>query len=92
MAEKLGVRRAPRSVDELGAVLDAYTEEFHIGSQARETVRFLAWPPLPLATRPTYALVFAAATSMLPRSARWRLRLPVAPLAEPLAIRPRPRC
>lgn len=88
VAEKLGVRRAPRDVEDLAAVLGAYREEFHIGRQARETVRFLAWPPLPAATRPTYALVFATAASMLPREARWRLRLPVAPLAEPLAIRP----
>lgn len=88
VAEKLGVRRAPRDRDELIAVLDAYREEHHIGSQARDTVRFLAFPPLPLATRPTYALVFAAAASMLPREARWKLRLPVAPLTEPLAIRP----
>lgn len=88
VAEKLGVRRAPRSREELAAVLDSYRPEHHIGSQARDTVRFLAWPPLPLATRPAYGLVFAAATSMLPRHARRRLRLPVAPFAEPLVIRP----
>lgn len=88
VAEKLGVRRAPRDREELAAVLDAYGEELHVGHQARETVRFLAWPPLPLATRPTYALVFATAVSMLPRRVRRALRLPVAPLAEPLAIRP----
>jgi uncharacterized protein (DUF2236 family) len=88
VAEKLGVRRAPRSRDDLAAVLHSYRPEYHIGSQARETVRFLAWPPLPLATRPAYGLAFAAAVSMLPRHARRALRLPVAPLAEPLAIRP----
>jgi uncharacterized protein (DUF2236 family) len=88
IAEKLGVLRAPRTRADLTAVLDGYRPEHHIGSQARETVRFLAWPPLPLATRPTYGVVFAAAVSMLPRYARWQLRLPVAPLVEPLAIRP----
>ncbi len=88
VAEKLGVLRAPRDRVELTAVLDAYHEEHHIGSQARDTVRFLAWPPLPLAARPSYALVFAAAVAMLPREVRWKLRLPVAPLVEPLAIRP----
>jgi len=88
VAEKLGVLRAPRSRDELGAVLDSYRPEHHIGSQARDTVRFLAWPPLPLATRPAYGLAFAAAASMLPRYVRWQLRLPIVPLAEPLAIRP----
>jgi uncharacterized protein (DUF2236 family) len=88
IAEGLGVLRAPRSRDDLNAVLDAYRPEFHVGAQARETIRFLAWPPLPLATRPSYGLLFAAAASMLPTWARWRLRLPVAPLAEPFAIRP----
>ena len=88
VAEKLGVRRAPRSRDDLAAVLHSYRCEYHIGSQARETVRFLAWPPLPLATRPAYGLAFTAAASMLPRHARHALRLPVAPLAEPFAIRP----
>jgi uncharacterized protein (DUF2236 family) len=88
VAEKLGVRRAPRSRDDLAAVLASYRTEHHIGRQARETVRFLAWPPLPLATRPAYGLAFAAATSMLPREARWKLRLPIAPLAEPFVIRP----
>lgn len=88
IAEGLGVLRAPRSRDDLNAVLDAYRPEFHVGTQARETIRFLAWPPLPLATRPSYGLLFAAAASMLPTWARWRLRLPVAPLAEPFAIRP----
>ena len=88
VAEKLGVRRAPRSLDDLAAVLHSYRPEYHIGSQARETVRFLAWPPLPLATRPAYGLAFTAAVSMLPRHARRALRLPLAPLAEPFAIRP----
>lgn len=88
VAEGLGVRRAPRSVEELGLVLDSYRPEHHVGRQARETVRFLAWPPLPAATRPAYGLVFATAVSMLPRHTRRRLRLPVAPLAEPFVIRP----
>ena len=88
VAEKLGVRRAPRSRSDLAAVLAGYRPEHHIGRQARDTVRFLAWPPLPLVTRPAYGLAFAAAASMLPRFARRELRLPLAPLAEPLAIRP----
>lgn len=88
VAEKLGAHRAPRSRKELASALDGYRAEHHIGSQARETVRFLSWPPLPLATRPAYGLAFAAAVSMLPRRMQWQLRLPIAPLAEPLTIRP----
>lgn len=88
VAERLGVVGAPRNRSELRSVLQGFRSELTVGRQARDTVRFLAFPPLPLTTRPTYALVFAAAVSMLPRFARRMLWLPVAPLAEPLAIRP----
>lgn len=88
IAEKLGVPRPPRCRRTLAAALDGYRAEHHVGRQARDTVRFLTWPPLPLAARPTYGLVFAAAVSMLPAHARRQLLLPVAPLAEPFAIRP----
>ncbi|MEZ5166214.1 MAG: MazG nucleotide pyrophosphohydrolase domain-containing protein [Acidimicrobiales bacterium] len=53
---------------QLKRALWSYRPELHVGRQARDTVRFLAWPPLPLATRPTYGLVFAAAAAMLPGS------------------------
>ena len=88
VGEKLGVLEAPRSRAELRVRLEHYRPELHAGGQARETVRFLAWPPLPLSTRPSYGILFSAAASMLPGFARRMLRLPVAPFAEPLAIRP----
>ena len=88
VAEGLGAIDAPRSRAELRATLGGYRQELTVGRQARETVRFLAWPPLPLVVRPSYGVIFAAATSMLPGFARRMLRLPVAPLVEPLAIRP----
>ncbi len=88
VAEKLGVVEPPRSRADLRSVLESYRPELAIGRQARETVRFLAWPPLPLAARPAYGLVFAAAVASLPGFSRRMLWLPVAPLAEPLAIRP----
>jgi uncharacterized protein (DUF2236 family) len=88
IAEKLGAIDGPRSRAELRATLEDFRPELAVGPQARETLRFLAWPPLPLAIRPTYGVVFAAAASMLPGFARRMLWLPVAPLAEPLAIRP----
>jgi uncharacterized protein (DUF2236 family) len=88
VAEALGVVDPPRGRAELRATLESYRPELAVGRQARETVRFLTWPPLPLAVRPTYGLIFAAATSMLPGFARRMLRLPIAPLVEPLAIRP----
>ena len=88
IATKLGVVDPPASRAELREQLEAFRPELAIGRQARETVRFLAWPPLPLATRPVYGLVFPAAVSMPPGFARRLLWLPAAPLAEPLAIRP----
>ena len=88
IAEQLGVRRAPRSREELHAVLDAYQDEYQVGTQARQAIHFLTWPPLPLAVRPAYALVFAAATSLLPPKVRWKLRLPLPPIVEPMLIRP----
>ena len=88
VAERLGVVDPPRTQAELRRTLSSYRPELAVGRQARETVRFLAWPPLPLAARPAYAVTFSAAVSMLPGFARRRLWLPVAPLAEPLAIRP----
>lgn len=88
VAQRLGVVDPPRSRAALRRILSSYRPELEVGRQARDTVRFLAWPPLPLVARPAYGVVFAAASSMLPPFARRRLRLPVAPLAEPLAIRP----
>jgi uncharacterized protein (DUF2236 family) len=88
VADGLGVIDPPRSRADLRRILSSYRPELRVGRQARETVRFLAWPPLPLAARPAYAVTFSAAASMLPGFARRRLWLPVAPLAEPLAIRP----
>ncbi len=88
VAERLGANDAPRSRAELRATLERFRPELAVGRQARETLRFLAWPPIALTLRPTYGVVFAAAASMLPGFARRMLWLPVVPLAEPLAIRP----
>lgn len=88
VATKLGVLDPPRSRAELRDRLVAFRPDLEVGHQARETVRFLAFPPLPLTLRPTYAIAFSAGVGMLPGFARRMLRLPLAPLAEPLAIRP----
>lgn len=85
---RLGMADAPLSEVELNHALQSYRPELEVGQQARETVRFLLFPPLPLAARAPYAVLFGAATALLPRWARWMLRLPVAPGADPLVIRP----
>jgi len=88
IAEKLGVIDPPRSRRELRDQLVAFRPELEVGGQARSTVRFLMMPPLPVAARPAYGIIVAAAISLLPRHARRKLWLPVVPLAEPAAIRP----
>jgi|DEB0MinimDraft_10_1074344.scaffolds.fasta_scaffold00023_41 uncharacterized protein (DUF2236 family) len=88
IGEALGVVDPPQSREELRQRLLSYRDELTVGPDTRETVRFLAFPPLSLAARPSYGVIFAAAASMLPGFARRMLMIPVAPLAEPIAIRP----
>jgi uncharacterized protein (DUF2236 family) len=88
IARRLGVDDPPTRIDELKRTLWSYRAELKVGRQARDTVRFLALPPVAIAARPTYGIVFSAAVAMLPGFARRMLWLPVLPLAEPIAIRP----
>ncbi len=88
VAQGLGVAEPPRSVSELADRIDDYRPELHVGSQGREIVRFLLYPDLPLAARPWHGMIAAAAIGMLPGWARRMLWLPVAPLANPLLVRP----
>jgi uncharacterized protein (DUF2236 family) len=88
IAERLGADQPPRSVPELRDRLADYRPELKVGSQARDAVRFLLAPPLPLAARPAYGLITAAAVGLLPRFARRALLLPVAPTVDPLVVRP----
>ncbi len=85
---KLGVVDPPRTRVELRDTLVEFRAELHVGSQARDTVRFLLAPPLRLSARAPYGVIAAAAISLLPRHARRKLWLPVAPIAERIAIRP----
>ena len=88
VAERLGAIDSPRTMSELQAELASYRPEMHVGSQAREAVRFLVLPPLPVAVLPTYAVVLGAAVGLLPLWVRWRLRLPMGVLADPLVAQP----
>ncbi|OWY63134.1 hypothetical protein B7486_54740 [cyanobacterium TDX16] len=88
VAELLDAETVPRSVAELREVLEAFRPELEVGDQARETVRFLMWPPVPLAMRGAYGLVAAAAVGLLPGFARRDLGLPTVPFADPLVVRP----
>jgi uncharacterized protein (DUF2236 family) len=89
IAERLGVIDPPRTSPELRAALAAYRSELRGTREARQSARFLLLePPLPLAARPPYALLAAAAVSLLPGWARWPLRLPVLPVSEAVLVKP----
>ena len=56
--------------------------------QARDAVRFLLVPPLPLSARPAYAIVSSASIGLLPLWAQRMLWLPSFPPVDRLAVRP----
>ena len=77
VSAKLGVIDPPQSVAELREALVSYRPEMRGTPEARDTARFLLlYPPIPLLARPAYALISAAAVSMLPGWARRMLLLP----------------
>ena len=88
VATELGVEDPPLSVGELAAQLSAYRPELAGTPAAREAARFIVLgSPVPVALRAPYALLAAGAVGLLPRWARWPLRLPYLPLAEATVVR-----
>lgn len=88
IGKRLGVIDPPRDRAELRAALVAMRPRLQAGAQAREAIRFLVWPPLPLYLRPAYGVFTAAAIGLLPGFVRRDLRLPVAPFGDPVVVRP----
>lgn len=84
----MGADDVPESVAEAEAYFAAIGPELRGSAQAREAVRFLAWPPVPARLRPAYVTVFAAAVAILPPSLRDELWLPELPAVERIAVRP----
>ena len=83
VAAALGAVEVPASVAELAALLEAYRPELASTPAARATARYLVvTPPLPIGLRPAYLPIAAAAVGLLPRWARWPLRLPWLPVTE----------
>jgi uncharacterized protein (DUF2236 family) len=91
LADEFGAEPAARSMHELRAWFRAERPELRASSQARGVVRFLLVPPLPLLSRPAYAVIASAAVGLLPRSVRRQLWLPSLPVADPLVVRPATR-
>ncbi len=69
----------PESRTELAEALEAFRVECVYGDQAREAVRFLLRPPVPLRLRGAYGLITVAAVADLPPWARSMLGIPVPP-------------
>lgn len=88
IARRLGAEDVPETVAELDACIESFREECAFDQQARDGLRFLLLPPVPLALRGAYGLITAAAVGLLPGWSRTMLRLPMPPGLDPLAIRP----
>ena len=89
VARALGVPAPPESVRALHDQLRAFRPELASTPEAREAARYLlVRPPMPLAARPLYGVLAAAAVALLPRWARGPLRLPYLPVSEAIAVRP----
>lgn len=77
--ELVGVDGPPRSVAELTEQLESYRPILRSDQTTANTVRFIRDAPLPTASRPAYALLFAGAVSTLDSRDRALLGLPVVP-------------
>ncbi|QYJ04683.1 DUF2236 domain-containing protein [Nocardioides panacisoli] len=88
IARALGATQVPTTVAELHETIEEFRPELASTEAARRTARFiLLRPPVPLAVRPAYGLLCSAGVGLLPRWARWPLRLPYVPVAEATAVR-----
>jgi len=88
VAEKLGVLDPPRTQAELADALAGYRPELRGSRQGREAIHFLIrHPDLPIAARPAYLVVVAAAVGLMPLWTRRHLRLPWLPVTERTAVR-----
>ncbi|MEO6472602.1 MAG: oxygenase MpaB family protein [Aeromicrobium sp.] len=88
VARMLGAETPPTTVAELAECFERFRPELEGTEAARRTVRFLlVHPPVPLALRPGYTVLSAAAVGLMPRWTRTPLRLPYLPIAERTAVR-----
>ncbi|MCC5951759.1 MAG: DUF2236 domain-containing protein [Acidimicrobiia bacterium] len=88
LADLFEAEPAATSVAELRAWFSDEQPVLRGTSQARSAARFLLTPPLPIAARPSYGVIAAAAVGLLPASVRRSLWLPTVPFADPLVVRP----
>lgn len=83
----LGAAEVPETERDLREWIDA-VPGLEMTPAARETVRFLMFPSLPVRMLPAYAVIVAAAADLLPLSRRLTLGVWPVPFADPLVVRP----
>src|SRR6187402_789369 len=89
IARALGVPAPPESERALRDQIRAFRPELRGTPAAREAARYmLLQPPMHPALRPVYTVLGSAAVALLPRWARWPLRLPSFPVLAAVAVRP----
>ena len=89
VARALGIPAPPTSVAGLRDQLRAFRPELAGTHEARQAARYLlVQPPMHPAARAPYAVLSAAAVSLLQRWARAPLRLPWMPVFENVAVQP----
>ena len=91
LCEMLDGEPPARSVAELRSYFRSVRPELRAGAQARDAVRWLMVPPLPMAARPAYAVIAPAAVGLLPGWAQRELWLPMLPGVDPVLVRPAAR-
>jgi uncharacterized protein (DUF2236 family) len=88
IAKALGAVEVPATTAGVRAALQGYRPELRSTPEARATARYLlANPPLPWTLRGLYLPLAGAAVALLPRWARWPLRLPWLPVSEATVLR-----
>lgn len=78
--ELVGVESPPTDVAQLREALGSYDPVLRNDATTKRTIDFICAPPLPLAARPAYRLLFAAAVATLPTEHRELLGFPPVPL------------
>jgi uncharacterized protein (DUF2236 family) len=88
VARRLGVIDPPTTEAGLNETLAAFRPELRVTGHARDAVSYLLWrPPLPLALRPAYGVLAAAAIGLMPGWTRRPLRLPSHPVSDRTVVR-----
>jgi len=88
VGRRLGVLDPPTTQAQLAERLRSFRPELRGTREAREAVSYvLLRPPLPLAVRPAYATLAAAAVGLMPAWTRLPLRLPWLPMSERTVVR-----